>query len=583
MRRLPEVLELRERVRLILGLETYGRRADTSTTELRDTLHPDLILAMIDRYLKKNGFNKARNMLRKESNIFTQENAVLAGESIEDDDLIGLIRLGATSDVFEDPYEGKNASSVDPELEAGMYGIITVADLDANIWEEPLTPKTLALATAGKMGYSGSALADATIRAATLNRLVLLLLGDKARDAEFRRVFFGTLHSFTSPPQLMNKFLEYYQKPNNPPPPTSQKIAAATAASTSARDVDSLTSMIRYWFDHHPFDFTHDVKKIVTKFIESHLLRDGHKQAAQKLQSGIPNWESAISHMDGNGGSSSAATAALSTLRESNSGGPVQNRNSSLSSLSTQQPEPKVPKNIFSPTLVIDDVEEEEIARQLTVVDFELYRMVQAAEFLGRRWAVEGGRSAPRLSRLLQRFDRVARWVANQVVTASTVGQKEKKVGKAIARLLKIADYLRVFRNFHSLFAIAAGLRSAAACTFVQAHKKELSKSAQESLTLLEEVFDWTQWHRRYFKDFNATDPPCIPAVPLHLQQICLMEDSSPDKIEEKLINWEKREQLWASLKPLLTAQVLGYNFYKVQQICDLIENAKHDDSESIY
>jgi hypothetical protein len=451
-RRLPEVLELRERVRLILGLETYGRRADTSTTELRDTLHPDLILAMIDRYLKKNGFNKARNMLRKESNIFTQENSVLSGESIEDDDLIGMIRLGATADVFEDPYEGKNAGSVDPELEAGMYGIITVADLDANIWDEPLTPKTLAIATAGKTGYSGAAnLADSTIRAATLNRLVLLLLGDKARDAEFRRVFFGTLHSFTSPPQLMNKFLEYYQKPNNPPPPSPLKTAATTAASSSARDVDSLTSMIRYWFDHHPFDFTHDVKKIVTKFIESQLLRDGHKQAAQKLQSGIPNWESAISHMDSNGGSNSGASTAISSLRESNSAGATQSRNSSLSSLSAQQPEPKVPKNIFSPTLVIDDIEEEEIARQLTVVDFELYRLVQAAEFLGRRWSVEGGRSAPRLSRLLQRFDRVARWVADQVVIASTVGQKEKKVGKAIARVLKIADVRWLFSaSMHS-------------------------------------------------------------------------------------------------------------------------------------
>lgn len=116
----------------------------------------------------------------------------------------------------------------------------------------------------------------------------------------------------------------------------------------------------------------------------------------------------------------------------------------------------------------------------------------------------------------------------------------------------------------------------------MQALRKELPKSALESLCLLEDVFDWTSWHRRYHKDFNATDPPCIPAIPLHLQQICLLEDSKPDKIDEKLINWEKRETLWQTIHPLLTAQVIGYNFYKVQQICELIENSKQQ-GESLY
>lgn len=60
------------------------------------------------------------------------------------------------------------------------------------------------------------------------------------------------------------------------------------------------------------------------------------------------------------------------------------------------------------------------------------------------------------------------------------------------------------------------------------------------------------------------------------------MEDASADKLDDKIINWEKREQIWDTLKPLLTAQVLGYNFYKVQQICELIEDSK-ERRESIY
>lgn len=40
-------------------------------------------------------------------------------------------------------------------------------------------------------------------------------------------------------------------------------------------------------------------------------------------------------------------------------------------------PDPKIPKNIFSPTLSLDDVDEEEIARQLTLIDFQLYDRIR--------------------------------------------------------------------------------------------------------------------------------------------------------------------------------------------------------------
>jgi hypothetical protein len=39
-------------------------------------------------------------------------------------------------------------------------------------------------------------------------------------------------------------------------------------------------------------------------------------------------------------------------------------------------PEPKVPKNIFSPTLSIDDIDEEELARQLSLLHFDMYKAI---------------------------------------------------------------------------------------------------------------------------------------------------------------------------------------------------------------
>lgn len=39
-------------------------------------------------------------------------------------------------------------------------------------------------------------------------------------------------------------------------------------------------------------------------------------------------------------------------------------------------PDPKVPKNIWSPTLTLFDVDDEEIARQLSLVDFGIFAKI---------------------------------------------------------------------------------------------------------------------------------------------------------------------------------------------------------------
>lgn len=47
-----------------------------------------------------------------------------------------------------------------------------------------------------------------------------------------------------------------------------------------------------------------------------------------------------------------------------------------------EPPEPKIPKNIFSLYLDIFDVDEEEIARQMTLIDFEVYESIKVIMFI---------------------------------------------------------------------------------------------------------------------------------------------------------------------------------------------------------
>lgn len=52
-----------------------------------------------------------------------------------------------------------------------------------------------------------------------------------------------------------------------------------------------------------------------------------------------------------------------------------------------ESPEAKVPREIFSPKLSLAMIDEEEIARQLTLLEFSIYSLIQPSELLNLNWS----------------------------------------------------------------------------------------------------------------------------------------------------------------------------------------------------
>lgn len=74
---------------------------------------------------------------------------------------------------------------------------------------------------------------------------------------------------------------------------------------------------------------------------------------------------------------------------------------------STTPPAPILPKNLTAaPTLL--DFHPEEIARQLTLIESQLYRAIKPWECLGQAWAKKDKeRRAPRVMAMINRFNQV--------------------------------------------------------------------------------------------------------------------------------------------------------------------------------
>jgi hypothetical protein len=174
----------------------------------------------------------------------------------------------------------------------------------------------------------------------------------------------------------------------------------------------------------------------------------------------------------------------------------------------------QVPKNIFSPTLSLDDIDEEEVARQMTIVDYEHYAAIKYSELCATRWVVDRGERAKHVVRMLNQFNAVARWVSDSMSYEDKKDKhKEKHYAKVLLRYMKILDHLFSLKNFNSMYAILSGLQSTPAFRVFRHARKELSKEQNQTLTAYEEMFRWETGARGYRRQSATSAPPRVPAM----------------------------------------------------------------------
>ena len=281
------------------------------------------------------------------------------------------------------------------------------------------------------------------VKAATFNQLILWLLSTES-DSHFRHVFFGTLHSFASPQQFIAKIEQRYTTPSGLP-------------KLDQLELFSIANTMTHWVSTYGHEFSHRTYSLLSKFVENTFIRDGHHHIAESLQNVIaraflnrqsrrappsiraqemlntPDTASILSSTGSAGGlnttqtnsahSSSLPTAVtpLSTVlasADTSSTSPHSSFNDFRRPLQGF-PEPKIPKTIFELSLSLDDVDEEEIARQFTCLDSETFMRVKTQELIKNAWLKNRGRKAKRVVLLLNAGNALSKWVQDSISNAT--------------------------------------------------------------------------------------------------------------------------------------------------------------------
>ncbi|CAH1794604.1 unnamed protein product [Owenia fusiformis] len=207
--------------------------------------------------------------------------------------------------------------------------------------------------------------------------------------------------------------------------------------------------------------------------------------------------------------------------------------------------------NVSTEALVPDDVIEElnketqisilslntmEVAAQLTLEDFKIFRDVEPTEYVDDIFGLESRYGTLHLKKLIELINKEMFWVVTEVCAESNLVKRSK----LIKHFIKIARHCKECKNFNSMFAIVSGLGHGS----VSRLKNTWERVPSKYMKLYEDMEDLMDPSRNMSKYRNLINServqyPMIPFFPVVKKDLTFIHLGNDSKVEG-LTNFEK-------------------------------------------
>jgi hypothetical protein len=381
---------------------------------------------------------------------------------------------------------------------------------------------------------------ELSIRAGSLNQLVMRLTNSRKVDTHFMKTFLMTYHSFTTAEELFLKLLERYYVPRG------LDMEENSRKSIQLRVINT----IKKWLLERFRDFGPALLKQVTNFCLM-LQSDGHTSLALQIAT-------ALEKMNGD----------------------VQKRNRVLLSAANglYMRVKHIGKKNVSPVQFVERAKAHRIAEHLTLIDQTHYRSIQPAELLGKAWSKSDGKlRSPHITSMVERFNAVSYWTASCILWCDKVKDRTKMLKKFISILTE----LEKIKNFNAAMAVLAGLANSAVHRLKYSWE-DVSDDYKAEHSRVKAKLSSELSYKVYREVLHSSPPPLIPYLGVYLTDITFIEDGNPDQ-NEGLINFRKREMVFKVIDEIMTYQQDRYEFSIDHPILSALQELPFNHDEDLY
>ncbi|OXB57305.1 hypothetical protein ASZ78_000523 [Callipepla squamata] len=189
-----------------------------------------------------------------------------------------------------------------------------------------------------------------------------------------------------------------------------------------------------------------------------------------------------------------------------------------------------------------------EVATQLSMRDFELFRNIEPTEYIDDLYKLESKTGNAHLKQFEDVINQETFWVAMEILAEPN----QLKRMKIIKHFIKIALHCRECKNFNSMFAVISGLNLAPVARLRGTWEKLPSKY-EKHLRDLQDLFDPSRNMAKYrnILSSQSMQPPIIPLFPVVKKDITFLHEGNDSKVDG-LVNFEKLRMIAKEIRQVV-------------------------------
>ncbi|KAG6897764.1 hypothetical protein C0992_011433 [Termitomyces sp. T32_za158] len=252
----------------------------------------------------------------------------------------------------------------------------------------------------------------------------------------------------------------------------------------------------------------------------------------------------------------------------------IRNDNNALKAMpQSTPPTPIYPKT--TKKLKLADIEPLELARQLTIMESNLYQKIKPMECL-QRAREQKTENMDNIATVIQMSNRIADWVADCVLSK----EDSRKRASTVKYLISVADRCRTLNNFSSMIAITSGLNTPPIRRLKRTWE-QVNQRSMAQFTACEMTIDSNKNFTKYRQLMASVTPPCVPFIGVFLSTLQFIQDGNPDMLPGGLVNFRKRQKASEVINDIKRWQAQPFNLQPISSVQAFIDESLNQFTDS--